>query len=244
MATPKEGTDSRLPANAGTNVRVGGSALALGALLLAGGFALHPPPATDPAEFMATVADSPTRWVAAHAVTAIALSLFAIAGLVTSTARSRLTRTWWTTTAWAVLIVSALWVTTAAVVEATVIAEAAAAGDAATFDVWSPLAEAHSAAFLFFVLAVAVIAGSEARSADRSTPAWAAWIGAVAAVASFAGMILVFALGIASGGLVWVGSTIVMSLWLGWFGAAVARSAVDAGVESAAPNVGGHEPVR
>lgn len=244
MATTNEGSVNQLAPNTDTSIRVGGAGLAVGALLLAVGFALHPPPSPDPAEFMATIADAPTRWVAAHAATAIALSVFTIAGLIVLTAGSRLTQTWWSTTAWAVLIVSALWVTTAAVVEATVITEAAIAGDTAMFEAWSSFAEAHSAAFLFFVLAIAVIAGNEARSAYQTTPVWASWVGAIAGVVAFSGMVLVFGLGIALGGLIWVLFTIVMSLWLVWFGVALARSEADAWTESEEPKVGGHEPVR
>lgn len=238
MATTNEETVSRLTSNTDTSIRVGGACLAIGSLLLAVGFVIHPLPSPDPAEFMATIADAPTRWMAAHAATAIALSVVAIAGLIMLTAGSRLTENWWTTTAWAVLIVSALWVTTAAVVEATVITEAAIAGDTATFEAWLIFGEAHSAAFLVFVLAIAVIAGNEARSSYQTTPVWASWIGAAAGVAAFGGMILVFMLGIALGGLVWVASTIVMSLWTVWFGVALARSKGDAWTMPEEPEVG------
>lgn len=224
METPNEETISRLMSSTDMRIRVGGAWLAIGSLLLVVGFVLHPPPSPDPAEFMATIADDPTRWMAAHVATAIALSVFTIAGLIMLTAGSRLTQHWWTLTAWAVLIVSALWVTTAAVAEATVIAQAAVAEDTATFEAWSIFAEAHSAAFLFFVLAVAVIAGNEARNAYQTTPAWASWIGAVTGVAAFVGMVLVFGLGIALGALVWLVGTVVMGLWVVWFGVVLARS--------------------
>ncbi|WP_265111220.1 hypothetical protein [Halosolutus halophilus] len=238
-----EATDNRLTSNTDARIRAGGVWLAIGALLLVGGFVLHPLPSPDPAEFVATIADAPTRWVAAHVTTAIGLSVVAIAALIVLTADSRLTRTWWTTTAWAALIVSALLVTTAAVVEATVIAEAAIGGDTATFEAWSVFADVHSAAFLFFALAIAVIAGNEARSAPQTTPAWASWIGAVAGVAAFGGMVLVFVLGIAPGGPVWIGSTIVMSLWTAWFGVVLARSEADAWIVSEEPRAGGQETV-
>jgi hypothetical protein len=244
METSNEETVSRSPTSIDMRMRVGGAWLAIGALLLAVGFALHPPPAPDTAVFMATIADEPTRWAAAHAATAIALSGFTIAGLILLTAGSRLTQHWWTMTAWAVLIVSALWVTTAAVVEATVMSQAAAAGDTATFETWSIFAEMHSAAFLFFVLAIAVIAGNEARSVYQTTPAWASWIGAIAGIAAFVGMILVFALGIALGGLVWVVSTIVMGLWILWFGITLARTEGSAWTAPEEPEVGRQEAVR
>lgn len=243
MATTNEETVSRATSKTDTSIRVGGAWLAIGALLLVIGFVLHPPPSPDPAEFMATIAEDPTRWVAAHAVSAIALSVLTIAGLIVLTAGSRLTQHWWTTTAWAVLIVGALWVTTAAVVEATVITQAAVAGDTTTFEAWSIFAEAHSAAFLFVVLAIAVIAGNEARSAYQTTPVWASWIGALAGVTAFGGMVLVFMLGIALGGLLWLVSTIVMSLWTVWFGVILARAEGAAWTTPEEPDPGRPETV-
>lgn len=244
METPTEETINRMTSSTDTKMRVGGAWFALGALALVVGFVLHPPPSPNPAEFMATIAEDPTRWTTAHAATAVALSAFTIAGLIMLTAGSRLTQYWWTTTAWAVLVVSALWVTTAAVVEATVMSQAAAAGDTATFETWSIFAEMHSAAFLFFVLAIAVIAGNEARSAYQTTPAWASWIGAIAGIAAFVGMILVFALGIALGGFVWVVATIVMGLWILWFGITLARTEGSAWTAPEEPEVGRQETVR
>jgi hypothetical protein len=52
---------------------------------------------------------------------------------------------------------------------------------------WWALAEGKATGFAFFALAVAVIAGNEARSPERATPPWSAWIGMAAGVASFAG---------------------------------------------------------
>lgn len=245
-ATTEESVDrvaSGIASDIDTRVSVGGAMLAIGSLLLVVGFVLHPPPSPDPAEFMATIAENPTRWVAAHGVTAISLSVFVIAGLIMLTAGSRFTQHWWTISAWAVLIVSALWTTTAAVVEATAITQAAITDDIATFEVWNAFAEIHSAAFLFFVLAAAVIAGHEARSAYQITPVWASWLGAVAGVAAFGGMILVFVLGIALGGLVWLVSTIVMSLWLFWFGVALVRSQDTAVINPEVPDPGRQDPV-
>ncbi len=247
MAVTTEETVDRvasdIPPDVDTRVSVVGAMLAIGSLLLVVGFVLHPPPAPNPAEFMATIAENPTRWVAAHGLTAISLSVFVIAGLIMLTSGSRFTQHWWTVSAWAVLIVSALWTTTAAVVEATAITQAAIADDVATFEVWTAFAEVHSAAFLFFVLAAAVIAGHEARSAYQTTPVWASWFGAVAGVGAFGGMILVFVLGIALGGLVWLASTIVMSMWLLWFGVALVRSRDTAEPYPEVPEPGRQDPV-
>lgn len=219
-----EETVSRRTLHTDTRSRVAGAWLAIGSLLFVVSLALHPPPSPDPGEFMATIADGPTRWVAAHWAAALALSLFVIAGLLMLTAGSRLTRDWWTVTAWAVLVVGALWVTTTAVAEATVITQAAVAGDTATFEAWEAFAEGKAIGFGFLALGVAVIAANEARSVHAATPVWASWVGAIAAVAAFVGFVVLgIMLGIAVGGLVWLGSTIVMSLWTLWFGVALMR---------------------
>ncbi len=194
---------------------MGGAWLAIGSVLLVVGIVLHPPPSPDRGEFIAIIAEEPTRWMAAHWATAIALAAFTIAGLIVLTAESRLTRNWWTVSAWAGVIVGALWVTTAAVAEATVITAAAVGGDAATFEAWEPFVEAHSAAFVVFALA---IAGNEARSDHEATPTWASWTGAGAGIVAIAGFVFGLGLGVTPGSLVWLASTVMMSLWTLWFG--------------------------
>lgn len=240
-----EEVDSREPSRADASVRAAGGWLAIGSALFVAGIAFHPPISPDLGEFMATVAEAPTPWMAAHWASAIALSSFAIAGLIVLTAGSRLTRHWWTMSAWAVLIVGALWVTTAAVVEATVITEAAVAGDTATFEVWQRFAQAHAGAFVALAGAIAVIAGNEARtrSARETTPAWASWIGALAGVAAAVGFVLAVGLGIAAGGPVWLVATIVMGLWTLWFGVALTRSRGVARIrpEPEEPDTGGRD---
>lgn len=221
-----------------------GAWLAIGSLLFVVSLVLHPPPSPDTGEFMATIADEPALWVTAHWAAAMALTLFVVAGLVMLTARSRLTRNWWTTTAWAVLVVGSLWVTTTAVAEATVITQAAVAGDTATFEAWQLFAEGKAIGFGFLAAAIAVIAGNEARSAQSVTSVWTSWIGAVAGVAAFVGFVVLgLLLGIALGGLVWVVSTIVMSLWTLWFGVALVRSD-DSRVQLADVGTGRQEVVR
>lgn len=119
---------------AGTGTRVAGAWLAIGSVLFIISLIAHPPPSPDLGEFMATIATAPTQWVLAHWAAALALTVFAITGLLALTTSSRLSQDWWTMTAWAVLVVGSLWVTTPAVAEATVITAAAVAGDTATFE--------------------------------------------------------------------------------------------------------------
>lgn len=198
----------------------------VGSVLLVGSLLLHPPPPPDPAAFMADIANAPTQWVLAHWAAALALTSIAIAGLIMLSTASRLSQDWWTKSAWAVLVLGAIWVTVAAVAEVTVLTEAAVAGDTATFESWQLFAEGWAAAgFGFLALAIAVIAGNEARSTRAVTPAWASWIGAIAGIVAFVGfVVLAVLLGIAIGGLIWLISSLVLSLWTFWFGLKVARA--------------------
>lgn len=209
---------------ANTGVRVGGGWLAFASLLLVGVLAFHGPLEGDLEQQMRVIAAAATRWAVVHWVAAASFSLFAVAGLVVLTAGSRLTQDWWTMSAWAVLSIGALWTITTAVAEVTVIAEAAASGDAATFAAWWAFAEGKGSGFAFFALAVAVIAANEAGTVHRVMPKWASSIGVVAGVASFVGWALGIWLGIRFGNLLWVVSSLVMSLWTFWFGVALMRS--------------------
>lgn len=171
---------------------------------------------------MAAMASDPTLMTAIHGINVIALAGFAIGGLVVLTAGSRLTRSWWTTSAWAVLVVSTLLGTTGSVSIATVLTGAAVAGDAATFETWLRFVSAYHLAVAVFGLAITVIAGHEARRADGVTPTWAAWLGAVAGVGVFAGIILAFGFGIRPSG--WLIAAFVMGVWTLWFGVNLART--------------------
>ena len=209
-----------------TRMRVAGGWLAAGALLLAGVLVFHGPPAAEMADQMKFIAEGATRWAMVHWVAAAALSLFAVAGLVVLAAESRLTEDWWTTSAWAVLPVGALWTMTTAVAEATALAGAAVSGNTAMFEAWLTFSEGKANGFAFLALAIALIACNEARTSDRATPVWASWIGAVVAVVSFLGWALLSWFGIGVASLVWVASSLVMCLWLLWFGVALMRASV------------------
>ena len=220
-----EETVSRRMERTGVGTRAAGAWLAVGSVLLVVSLAFHPPPSPDLGEFMAGIAGAPTQWVLAHWAAALALTCFAITGLIMLTTASRLSQKWWTMSAWALLVVGAMWVTTAAVAEATVITEAAVAGDTSTFEAWQLFAEGNAVGVGFLAIATTVIAGNEARSTRSVTPVWASWIGAVAGIVAFVGFVILgVLLGIAVGGLIWLVATIVMSLWTLWFGVALARS--------------------
>jgi hypothetical protein len=210
--------------NTETGTRVAGGWLAIASFLLAGALIFHGPLATDMSAQMRVIAEGASRWVVVHWVAAAALSCFAVAGLVALSAGTRLTRNWWTISAWAVLPVGALWTMTTAVAEATVIAGAAVSGNAPMFEAWWAFAEAKATGFVVLALAVAVIAGNEARMPHGATPAWASWAAAVAATAAFAGWAMGMWLSIGPGSLIWVVSSLVMCLWMLWFGLALMRA--------------------
>lgn len=205
--------------------RVAGVWLAIASPLLAGALVGHGPLHPDMTAQMGVIADSPVRWAIVHWASAAALSLFALAGLIMLAARSRLTEAWWTMSAWGVLTVGALWTMTTAVAEATVVSAAAEAGDIATFEAWWAFSEGKATGFMFLALAVAVIAGDEARTAHRATPAWASYIAVIFGIGAFLGWPLGIWLGITLGSFIWLVASLVMSLWTLWFGLGLALTA-------------------
>lgn len=209
-------------------LRTGGVWLAAASTLMLVVFLLHGPIAPDLEDQMAKIADAAVRWAVVHWTAAAALSLFAVSGLIVLTSHSRLTESFWSISAWALLTVGALWTVTTAVAETTVVADAAASGSTETFQAWWAFSEGKGNGFAFLALAVAVIAGGEARSAASVMPAWSAWIAVAAGAASFAGWALGMWFEIRFGSLVWVVSSIVMSLWTLWFGIVLTRSQVGA----------------
>lgn len=205
-------------------VRVAGAWLAMASLLMIAVFALHGPITHDHQAQMTRIADAGLRWSVVHWTAAAALSLYAVSALIVLTSQSRLTAGGWILSAWAVICVGCLWTMTTAVAEATVVTDAAVSGDHATFTAWWEFAEGKANGFVIFALAVAVIAGREARGPARATPAWAAWIAVIAGVSSFAGWALGMWFGVSAGNLLWVVSSLVLSLWILWFGLGLMRT--------------------
>ncbi len=214
--------------NSSIAVRTAGAWFAVASLLLIAALIVHGPLAHDHGEQMKDVAGRAFAWAAIHWISAASLSLFATAGLIVLTSGSRLTGSASTVTAWAVLTLGAIWTMTTAVAEATVVTDAAVAENTEMFEAWWAFAEGKAAGIAFFALAVAVIAGNEARSSERAVPAWSAWIATVAGVASFAGWALGRWFGIDFGNPLWVASSVLMSVWMVWFGFALMRSRGDA----------------
>ena len=207
-----------------TAVRVAGTWLAIASSLLIAALVVHGPLAPDLSDQMKMIADRAMTWSVIHWVSAASLSLYALTGLVVLTSGSRLVGGWWTMTAWAVLTVSALWTMTTAVVEATVVTNAAVSGAKEMFEAWWAFAEGKASGFAFLALAVAVISGNEAQSSERAVPVWSARIAMVSGLASFAGWALGRWFEVDFGNLLWVASSVLMSVWTLWLGSALMRS--------------------
>jgi hypothetical protein len=223
--------------HADTGIRVAGAWLALAAIILGVALVFHGPIAPDHGVQMQSIADGSLRWAVVHWAAAAALSFFAIASLVALTAGSRLTKDWSTLSAWALLPVGALWTVTTAVAEATVIFDAAVTGNRAVYESWLMFAEGNGNGFAAMALAFTVIATNEARTERGATPFWASLIAAVAGLASFAGWALGMWLGLPFGAPIWVVGSIVMCLWLVWFGLSLLRvEAGRAGIRRNAPS--------
>jgi len=118
------------------------------------------------------------------------------------------------------------------VAEATAVTNAAVSGNIEMFEMWWVFAEGKANGFAFVALAIAVIAGNEARGPEPATPRWSAWIAAVAAIASFLGWALGMWLDVGIGSLVWVASSVLMSLWTLSFGVALTRSGSRLGTQT------------
>ena len=205
------------------SVRVGGAWLAAASFLMIAALGIHGPIDPDLDVQMGRVADAGIRWSIVHWIAAAALSLYAVTGLIVLNSGSRLTDGLWTMGAWSVITVGALCTMVTAVAETTVVTNAALSGSIEMFRAWWAFAEGMANGFAFLALAVAVVAGNEARASSGSMPAWSAWIAMVAGIASFAGWALGMWFGIRAGNLLWVAASIVMSGWTLWFGVALMR---------------------
>ncbi|MDX1673855.1 MAG: hypothetical protein R3314_03540 [Longimicrobiales bacterium] len=89
---------------------------------------------------------------------------------------------------------------------------------------WWEFAEGKGHGFAFVALAIAVIAGSDARSRTGVTPAWSAWAAVVAGIGSFAGWVLGTWFGVAVGDPLWVAASMAMCLWTLAFGVGLNRA--------------------
>jgi len=198
--------------------------LAAGALLLAAALIFHGPPDADLSVQMQHVAEGHARWAAVHWTAAAALFLISGAAFLRLATDPAVQRSPLLSSAWVVMALGALATFSTAVAEASVVSVAAEMADTASFMTWWAFASGMGNGFWALALATALVAYADARSQPGSLPRWAASVGVVCGVLSATGWTLGEQLGIGIGGPIWLISSLVMCLWLAWFGLAT-RSA-------------------
>jgi hypothetical protein len=218
-----------------TAIQTGGGWLALASVLMIAALALHGPIAAEPLDQMMRISNRALAWSVAHWLAAAALSFYAVAALIMLSSRSHLTERPSTLSAWAVIGVGALWTLNTAVSEATVITDAAVSGDSQMFAAWWAFAEGKANGFAFVVLAIAVVAASNARSDAAATPSWAASAAFIAGIGSFTGWALGMWLHVGVGMILWLVASILVALWTAWFGIALARVKGNARIRRTTP---------
>lgn len=197
--------------------------LACGAGLLAAALVFHGPPDPDLTAQLHHVADGSDRWAIVHWTAAVSLFLLSGAAFLALLGRAAGETLPGHSGAWMVMALGALATLTTAVAEAAVVAKAAHAGDQATFDTWWAFSSGMANGFFALAIATGLIALAVVRSDRGDMPVWVGALGAVAGFLSALGWMLGQHLGVWVGGPVWLVSTLVMCLWLVWFGLAGQR---------------------
>jgi hypothetical protein len=213
MGIPMQHQDKQMGATSGIW-------LAAGALLLAAALIFHGPPDADLSVQMQHVAEGHARWASVHWVAAVALFLISGAAFLQLVTDPAVQRSPLLGSAWMVMALGALTTFSTAVAEASVVAVAAEMADTAAFMTWWAFASGMGNGFWALALATALIAYSDVRSEAGSLPRWAAAAGVICGVLSAAGWTLGEQLGIGIGGPIWLISSLLMCLWLAWFGLA------------------------
>jgi hypothetical protein len=167
---------------------------------------------------MQRVAEGHTRWALVHWAAAVALFLISGSGFLNLIDQSTGGSSTALRSAWLVLALGALLTVSTAVSEATVVSAAAHEGDKATFVSWWAFAGGMANGFFALALASAFIALAEARSNARSMPTWSCAGGAIFGLLSAVGWSFGQQLGLQIGGPIWLISTVLMCIWLAWFG--------------------------
>ncbi|MCG6882920.1 MAG: hypothetical protein LJE62_04100 [Silicimonas sp.] len=194
--------------------------LATGAALLSAALVFHGPPDPDLTVQLQHVADGSHRWAIVHWTAAISLFLISGSAFLVLLGRAAGERVPGHSGAWMVMALGALTTFTTAVTEAAVVSEAAHSGDQSAFDTWWAFSGGMANGFFALAIATGFIGLAALRSEDRELPAWAAALGAAAGFLSAFGWSLGEHMGVWIGGPIWLISTLLMCLWLVWFGLA------------------------
>ena len=203
----------------GNQNKVAGLWLAFGGLLLAIVLPVHGPINSDLSVQMSHIAEGYGKWSVAHWLAFVSLIALTGAGLMftieTALGRGMGAPLW----AWVLFALGSFVTVVTAVTEATAISTAAESGDFESFVIWWQFASGFGNGFMLVGLATIFIAWSAGKNATKTVPVWSCKLAAAVAVASVVGWIMNQHFGIEIGGLIWFASTLLMSLWLAWFGA-------------------------
>ena len=208
-----------------SNNEIAGLWLGTGACLLIIALVFHGPPDTDLSVQMHHVAEGHARWALVHWTAAVALFLISGAGFLKLADQSNGEITSGLRSAWLVVALGALLTVSTAVSEASVVSVAADMGNETTFRTWWAFSGGMANGFFALALASAFIALAEARSEASRMPVWSSGAGAVFGLLSAVGWSLGEQLGIEIGGPIWLVSTLLMCVWLAWFGFAARGAA-------------------
>jgi len=209
----------------------GGVWLTTGTLLLAAALVFHGPPDADLSVQMQNIAEGHGRWATVHWTAAAALFLIAGASFLMLSLSARVRNSPLLSSAWTVMALGALTTFSTAVAEASVVAVAADQGNAEAFMTWWAFSGGMGNGFWALALATALVAYHDARSNDGILPRWGGIAGAAFGLLSATGWTLGEQLGIGIGGPIWLVSSLLMCLWLAWYG--LSSSGVRAGQASA-----------
>jgi len=201
----------------------GGIWLAAGTVLLAAALIFHGPPDADLSAQMQYIADGHGRWATVHWTAAVALFLISGASFLNLTTDASVRRSPILSSAWMVMALGGLTTFSTAVAEASVVAVAADRGDTDAFMTWLSFSGGMGNGFWALALATGLVAYRDASDKDRILPRWAAIAGSVFGVLSATGWTLGEQLGIGIGGPIWLISSLLMCLWLAWYGLASRR---------------------
>jgi hypothetical protein len=194
--------------------------LAGGTLLLATALIFHGPPDADLSVQMQNIADGHDRWAAVHWTAAVALFLISSASFLNLATNAAVSNSPLLSSAWVVMALGALTTFSTAVAEASVVAVAADRGDTAAFMTWWAFASGMGNGFWALALATALVAYCDAREEGGILPRWAATSGVAFGILSAIGWTLGEQLAIDIGGPIWLISSLLMCLWLAWYGLA------------------------
>ena len=215
-----------MPDKSQSNNGTAGLWLGAGASLLIIALVFHGPPDPDLSVQMHHVAEGHTRWALVHWTAAVALFLISGSGFLNLIDQNTGGSSTGLRSAWLVLALGALLTVSTAVSEAAVVSAAANAGDMAAFALLVGIFGRHGEWFLRpRTRNVRSLRWLKRAAMPAGCPHGPCRGSAIFGVLSAVGWSLGEHFGIGIGGPIWLISTLLMCVWLAWFGFAALRPA-------------------